>query len=115
MVPTIGAVVVGTALMTTSEEATEVQPVTVEVTVKLYVAAGAKPFIVVVGPLPVMPPGFIVQAPDGKPLKATLPVGTVQVGWVMIPTIGAVVVGTALITTFAEATEVHPVTVEVTV
>jgi hypothetical protein len=115
MDPTNGAVVVGTALITTFAEAIEVHPVAVEVTVKLYVAAGAKPFIVVVAPLPVMAPGFIVQAPDGKPLKATLPVGTVQVGWVMVPTIGAVVVGTALMTTLAEATEVQPVTVEVTV
>jgi hypothetical protein len=57
----------------------------------------------------------MVQAPAGKPLKATLPVGTVQVGWVMVPIIGAVVVGTALITTFDDATEVHPVAVEVTV
>jgi hypothetical protein len=33
----------------------------------------------------------------------------------MVPTIGAVVVGNALITTFADATEVQPVAVEVTV
>jgi hypothetical protein len=115
MDPTNGAVVVGTALITTFAEATDVQPVAVEVTVKLYVAAGAKPFIAVVAPLPVMAPGFMVQAPTGNPLKATLPVGTVQVGWVMVPTIGAVVVGSALITTLAEATDVQPVAVSVTV
>jgi hypothetical protein len=56
-------------------------------------------------------PGFLVnvQVPDGNPLNATLPVATVQVGWVIVPTTGALgVAGCALITTFAEATEVHP-------
>ena len=40
-----------------------------------------------------VPPGerVRVQVPDaGKPLNATLPVGVVQVGCVIIPTIGAV-------------------------
>jgi hypothetical protein len=46
-------------------------------------------------PVPVIvePPGVAVtvQVPDaGSPLKATLPVAVVQVGWVMAPTIGAV-------------------------
>ena len=105
----------GTALITTFAEATEVQPVAVEVTVKLKVVEGANNVKVVAGPLPAIAPGSMIQAPAGKPLKATLPVGTAQVGWVMIPTIGDAVVGTALITTFAEATEVQPVAVEVTV
>ena len=44
--------------------------------------------------LPVM-----VQLPvAGKPLKATLPVATVQVGWVIVPTTGAEMDG-ALLTT----------------
>ena len=56
-----------------------------------------------------MAPGLMVQFPDGKPLNTTLPVGTVQVGWVIVPTTGAVgVAGCALITTFADAKETHP-------
>ena len=45
----------------------------------------------------VIPPGFRlnVHAPvEGKPFRTTLPVGSVQVGWVNNPTIGAG--GTAL-------------------
>ena len=30
---------------------------------------------------------------DGKPVKTTLPVANVQVGWVIVPTTGAVIVG----------------------
>ena len=56
-----------------------------------------------------MAPGLMVQLPVGKPLNTTLPVGTVQVGWVIVPTIGAGgVAGAALITTFADAKEIHP-------
>jgi hypothetical protein len=106
---------VGTVLITTFDDATEVHPVAVSVTVKLNVVAGVNNVKVVVGPLPAIAPGFMVQPPAGNPLKATLPVGTAQVGWVMVPTIGAVVVGTAFITTFAEATDVQPVAVSVTV
>ena len=64
----------------------------------------------VVVPVPVIAPGLIVQVPvAGKPDNATLPVAKAQVGWVMVPTIGAVgVVGWALITTLAVALEVHP-------
>ena len=76
---------------------------------------GASNVNVVVAPLPAIAPGLIVHAPAGNPLKATLPVGTVQVGCVMIPTTGGVDVGTALITTFAEAADVQPVAVSVTV
>jgi hypothetical protein len=45
-----------------------------------------------------------IQVPlDGNPLKATLPVGTLYVGCVMVPTIGAVGVGgCAGITAFAD-------------
>ena len=54
-------------------------------------------------------PGLMVQFPDGKPLNTTLPVATAQVGWVIVPTVGAAgVAGCALITTFADATEIHP-------
>ena len=71
-------------------------------------------------PVVVVPPGFLVrvQVPeDGSPLSVTLPVATLQVGWVMGPRVGAVgVTGAALITTRLEASEVQPsalVTVQV--
>ena len=45
----------------------------------------------------------------GKPLKATLPVAVVQVGGVIVPTIGADgVAGWGLITTLLEAAETQP-------
>ena len=65
--------------------------------------------MVVVAPEPAMAPGLIVQLPEGKPLNTTLPVANEQVGWVMVPTVGAAGVGgCALITTLAEAGELHP-------
>ena len=65
--------------------------------------------IVVVAVLPVISPGLIVQLPAGNPLSTTDPVATAQVGCVIVPTAGAVgVAGCALITTFADAGEVHP-------
>ena len=39
---------------------------------------------------PAIPPGLIVQFPEGKPLRITLPVAVAQVGWVIVPTEGAV-------------------------
>jgi hypothetical protein len=78
------------------------------VTVKLYVPV-ARPEIVVVAVDPAIPPGFIVQLPEGNPLNITLPEATAQVGWVIVPTKGADgVTGWVLITTLAEAVEVHP-------
>jgi hypothetical protein len=82
------------------------------VTVKVYVpAARAEIVVVKVEPVVVVPPGVavIVQLPAGKPLNNTLPVASTQVGCVIVPTVGAIgVTGRALITTLAEATEVHP-------
>jgi hypothetical protein len=47
---------------------------------------------------------------EGNPLTTTLPVGTEQVGWVIVAGIGAAgVTGCALITTLADADDVHPV------
>ncbi len=48
--------------------------------------------VLVVLPVVVTPPGVLVmvQVPVGSPLNTTLPVGVVQVGWVIVPTIGAV-------------------------
>ena len=65
-------------------------------------------------PVPVMveTPGVAVtvQVPDdGSPLKSTLPVAVVQVGWVIVPTTGADgVSGDALITKLAVGVDVHP-------
>ena len=63
------------------------------VTVKVYVPA-ARPEMVVVVPVPLvtMSPGLRkrVQAPDeGRPERTTLPVASVHVGLVIVPTTGA--------------------------
>jgi len=86
---------------------TEVHPEAL-VTVKLYVPA-INPVTVVLIPEPAIAPGLIVQLPDGKPFNTTLPVATAQVGWVIAPTVGAGgVAGCEFMTTFADATDVHP-------
>ena len=65
--------------------------------------------MVVLVVFPVIPPGLMVQLPDGSPLKTTLPVANAHVGCVMVPTVGAFgVAGCVLITTFADALEIHP-------
>ena len=65
--------------------------------------------IVVEEPVPVIPPGLMVQLPAGKLFNTTDPVATVQVGWVMVPTVGAAgVTGASLITMSAVATDVQP-------
>ena len=67
------------------------------------------PVSVVLDVDPLMLPGLMVQLPEGKPLNTTLPVDTVHVGCVMVPTIGADgVTGWVLITTSADVDEVHP-------
>ena len=46
---------------------------------------------------------------DGNPLKATLPVAVVQVGWVMAPTTGADgLSGDALMVALSDEAEVQP-------
>ena len=44
-----------------------------------------------VEPVLVTAPGLrvSVQFPEGKPLRGTLPVAVVQLGWIMVPTMGA--------------------------
>ena len=63
-------------------------------------------------PVVVDPPGLRVRVhvPDeGNPLNATLPVASVQVGWVMVPITGAVGIGGGtLTTTLDDDGEVHP-------
>jgi len=69
----------------------------------------ASPEMVVLEVFPFIAPGLIVQFPEGKPFKTTLPVASEHVGCVMVPTEGAVgVTGCVLITALAEAGEVHP-------
>ena len=74
----------------------------------------ANPEIVVVVPFPVVvdPPGFLVrvQVPVfGKPLNTTLPVPSVQVGWVIVPMTGADgAPGAASITTLEDCAEAQP-------
>jgi hypothetical protein len=56
---------------------------------------------------PAIDPGLMIQLPNGKPFKTTLPVGIAQVGCVMVPTTGAA--GKALTTTVVVAAVlVHP-------
>jgi hypothetical protein len=59
-----------------------------------------------------VPPGVLVKVHvpvEGKPLNGTLPVAVLHVGWMIVPATGAVgVTGWALMTTFAEAADVHP-------
>jgi hypothetical protein len=78
---------VNAALIITFAEAIDSQPAAL-VTVKVYVPE-VNPEIVFDEVLPVIPPGFIVQFPEGKPDKITLPVAVAHVGCVIVPTVGA--------------------------
>ena len=88
IVPTIGAEgVIGCAKIVALPEAAEVQPLEL-VTVNVYVFGASPEKTAVVPELEIVaPPGVAVtvQVPDaGKPLKVTLPVATLHVGWVMV-------------------------------
>ena len=88
MVPMVGAEgVAGCGSMTILPEVAEMQPSEL-VTVNVRVPT-ASPEMVVLVPLPAMLPGLMVQLPDGKPFKTTLPVARAQLGWVIVPTAGA--------------------------
>lgn len=67
--------------------------------------------MVVVAPVPVIPPGLMVQVPvAGRPDNNTLPVvAEHEAGCVMVPTIGAVGAegGTCIITS-ADGTDIQP-------
>jgi hypothetical protein len=111
IVPAIGAVgTVGCALITTLALAPDVHPAaSVTVNVREPVAS---PVIVVLVPLPVIFPGLIVHVPlEGSPFKITLPVPTVHVGWVIVPTTGAPGNIGAVITILLLASDVQPVVV----
>ena len=71
-----------------SEEAGEVHPVTLSVTVKLYLP-GDRFVTVVLEPEPDKDTGLIIQSPAGRPFINTLPVGVVQSGCIICPGTGA--------------------------
>lgn len=65
--------------------------------------------MVVLIPVPAILPGFNIQLPAGKPFNCTLPSANEHEGCIIVPDVGAAgVPGLAMITTFADATEVHP-------
>jgi hypothetical protein len=83
----------GCGLITTSADNADVHPSAL-VTVKLYVPA-TRPETVVLVPVPfvIIPPGLRINVHvpvEGNPLSTTLPVATVQVRLVIVPTTGAV-------------------------
>ncbi len=109
IVPTVGAVgELGGATIITFADPKDVHP-TELVTVKLYVPDDREEIVILV-PVPERFPGFMVQLPlEGNPLNSTLPVPTLQVGWVIAPTVGAAgVAGWALIKILPEEAEIQP-------
>jgi len=65
--------------------------------------------MVLLRPEPAIAPGLIVQFPEGKPVKSTLPDTTVQVGCVIVLTVGtAGVAGCLLIAILAVGKDMHP-------
>ena len=108
IVPMRGAEgVTGWGLITAFCDAAETHPAAL-VTVKEYVPAN-RPVTVYELPDPMILPGLIVQVPEGRPFRTTLPVATVQVGCVIVPMTGADgVTGCGLITAFCDAAETQP-------
>jgi hypothetical protein len=94
MAPTTGAAgEEGCGLITTSADDADVHPSAL-VTVKLYVPA-TRPETVVLVPVPfvIIAPGLRINVHvpvGGNPLSTTLPVATVHVRLVIVPTTGAV-------------------------
>jgi len=80
-------------LITTLADAGEIHPEAL-VTVKVYVPAASDEIVELVpDPVVVIPPGDLVNVHvpvAGNPFRTTLPVATLQVGWVMVPMVGAV-------------------------
>lgn len=64
--------------------------------------------MVVLATDPVIPPGLMVQFPDGKPFNSTLPIAEAQVGWVMVPTVGAAGMTLIVAVTDVLVAVVHP-------
>jgi len=99
-------------LITILEDGAEVHPAA-SVTVTVYVPV-AIPDTVVVVPVPEadIPAGVLVTVHvpvAGRPFNTTLPVARAQVGWVIVPGVGAVgAPGAVFITILADGAEVHP-------
>ena len=113
MVPTTGTEGVrGWLFRMAADDGADVHPDEF-VTVKVKLPAGT-PVIVVVVPDPegVAEPGDIVTVhvpEEGRPLNGTLPVGTLHVGCVIVPTTGDEgVTGCELIVTLPDEAEMHP-------
>ena len=100
--------VTGWLLISISADTEEIHPFEL-VTVYLYVCPAVSPEIVWEVPVPeIAAPIFGVNVQlEGKLVNTTLPVATVQVGCVIIPTIGGDWIATALIGTDAEFNEVQ--------
>ena len=92
-------------MITTLPDGEDVHP-EASVTVKLD-APGVRPVIVLLVPAPLIAPGLIVQAPAGSPLSTILPVAVEQVGWVIVPTVGADGAPGAGLTVKVVAAETH--------
>jgi hypothetical protein len=113
MVPITGAEgAPGGVFRTRLEDAEDVHEEAL-VTVNVYVPGGIPVTVVEVpDPLVVVPPGDLVTVHDpeeGSPFSTTLPVGTAQVGCVIVPKVGAVGVdGCVFITIFPDEGETHP-------
>jgi hypothetical protein len=96
----------GGVFMTTLADAADIHPVAL-VTVKVYVPVG-RPETVVLDPVPleITLSGLRVNIhvpEDGNPLRITLPVAKVHVGWVLAPTAGAAGTGLTVKVYVAEA------------
>lgn len=84
--------VIGCVLIDTFRELIEVHPRSFA-TVKVYVPGVSQVTVVLIPiPLVTITPGVLikVQVPVvGKPFRITFPVATEQVGWVIVPIVGA--------------------------
>lgn len=79
----------------------------------MYVPVGSSVIVVLVPvPVVVIVPGYLVNVhvpEDGRPRRMTLPVATVHVGGVIVPTDGGDGVGGwVFITTSSEGADMHP-------
>lgn len=82
----------GCGFITAGFEAGEVPSEVVTVNVQETPAGRSETVMVVPLPVVISLPGLLVSvhSPEGSPLRTTLPVGTLHVGWVIEPISGAV-------------------------
>lgn len=119
MVPTVGAGGAPGAASTVNAVADEIQPSTVEVTLKFPAASPENiPVALLCGAITGFVPVTVYDIPT--PLAGTvtviIPVATMHVGCVVTDATGADgAPGTTLITTFADSAEIQPVAISVTI